>query len=149
MRRMRCCPTGWPGTSASRPAAAGSRRSAPTVTARRTAPHCPASCCRAWRTATATPSTGHCAAAPMAVAARLDPDSYLDLARATYAEMALSGVSAVGEFHYLHHAPGGARYADPNVMGESLIQAAADAGIRLTLLDTCYLAGGLGPDGHT
>ena len=84
-----------------------------------------------------------------AVAARLDPDSYLDLARATYAEMALSGVTAVGEFHYLHHAPGGARYADPNAMGRALIQAAADAGIRLTLLDTCYLAGGLGPDGHT
>jgi formiminoglutamate deiminase len=83
------------------------------------------------------------------VAAVLDPDSYLELARATFAEMALAGITAVGEFHYLHHAPGGARYADPNVMGAALIQAAADAGIRLTLLDACYLAGGLGPDGHT
>src|SRR6478672_7183554 len=83
-----------------------------------------------------------------AVAAALDPDSYLELARATYAEMALAGITAVGEFHYLHHAPGGVRYADPNAMGAALIQAAADAGIRLTLLDTCYLAGGLGPDGH-
>ena len=82
------------------------------------------------------------------VAAALDPDSYLALARATYAEMALAGITAVGEFHYLHHAPGGARYADPNAMGAALIQGAADAGIRLTLLDTCYLAGGLGPDGH-
>ena len=44
-----------------------------------------------------------------AVAARLDPDSYLALARATYAEMALAGVTSVGEFHYLHHAPGGGR----------------------------------------
>ena len=52
-----------------------------------------------------------------AVAAALDPDSYLELARATYAEMALAGITAVGEFHYLHHAPGGARYADPNAMG--------------------------------
>ena len=52
-----------------------------------------------------------------AVAARLDPDSYLGLARATYAEMALAGITAVGEFHYLHHAPGGAPYADPNAMG--------------------------------
>ncbi len=84
-----------------------------------------------------------------AVAARLDPASYLSLARATYAEMALSGVTSVGEFHYLHHAPGGARYGDPNAMGRALIRAAADAGIRLTLLDTCYLAGGLGPGGHT
>jgi formiminoglutamate deiminase len=82
-----------------------------------------------------------------AVAARLDPDSYLALARATYAEMALAGVSSVGEFHYLHHAPGGARYADPNAMGQALMQAAAEAGIRLTLLDACYVTGGLGPDG--
>jgi formiminoglutamate deiminase len=83
-----------------------------------------------------------------AVAARLDPDSYLALARATYAEMALAGVTCVGEFHYLHHAPGGGRYADPNAMSEALIQAAADAGVRLTLLDACYLAGGLEGTGH-
>ena len=74
-----------------------------------------------------------------AVAARLDPDSYLALARAAYAEMALAGVTAVGEFHYLHHGPDGRPYADPNAMGHALAQAAADAGIRLTLLDTCYL----------
>jgi formiminoglutamate deiminase len=82
------------------------------------------------------------------VAAQLDPDSYLGLARATYAEMALAGITSVGEFHYLHHAPGGVRYADENAMGEALRQAAADAGIRLTLLDTCYLTGGLDPTGH-
>ena len=39
------------------------------------------------------------------VAARLTPDSYHALARAVYAEMALAGITAVGEFHYLHHAP--------------------------------------------
>ncbi len=77
-----------------------------------------------------------------AVAARLDPDTYLSLARATYAEMALAGVTAVAEFHYLHHAPGGHPYADPHAMDHALRQAAADAGIRLTLLDACYLAGG-------
>ena len=43
-----------------------------------------------------------------AVAPHLDPDSYLSLATATYAEMALAGITTVGEFHYLHHAPGGA-----------------------------------------
>ena len=43
-----------------------------------------------------------------AVAARLDPDTYLALARATYAEMALAGVTCVGEFHYLHHPPAAA-----------------------------------------
>jgi formiminoglutamate deiminase len=77
------------------------------------------------------------------LAQRLDPDSYLALARAVYGEMALAGITRVGEFHYLHHAPGGARYDDPNAMAQALRQAAADAGIRLTLLDTCYLAGGI------
>ena len=83
------------------------------------------------------------------VAARLDPESYLDLARAAYAEMALAGVTSVGEFHYLHHGPGGAPYAEPNAMAEALRQAGVEAGIRLTLLDACYLAGGLAPGGHS
>jgi formiminoglutamate deiminase len=77
-----------------------------------------------------------------AVANRLTPDSYLALARATYAEMALAGITAVGEFHYVHHQSGGTPYDDPNIMGAALIEAAGQAGVRLTLLDTCYLAGG-------
>ncbi|MER5884715.1 formimidoylglutamate deiminase [Streptomyces sp. NPDC001941] len=83
-------------------------------------------------------------------AGRLTPDSYFDLARAVYAEMALAGITAVGEFHYVHHAPGGARYDDPNAMGEALVAAAAEAGIRITLLDTAYLSSGFGaaPDQH-
>ncbi|GAB3265536.1 formimidoylglutamate deiminase [Kineosporia babensis] len=83
------------------------------------------------------------------VAGKLDPDSYLALARAVYAEMALAGITCVGEFHYLHHDRGGKPYADPNAMGEALRQAASDAGIRITLLDTCYLTGGLTADGYT
>ncbi|HEU4540698.1 MAG TPA: formimidoylglutamate deiminase [Jiangellaceae bacterium] len=79
-----------------------------------------------------------------AVASRLDPDSYRRLATAVYAEMALAGVSCVGEFHYLHHGPDGRPYGDANAMGEALRDAARTAGIRLTLLDTCYLAGGFG-----
>jgi len=78
------------------------------------------------------------------VADGLDPESYLGLARATYAEMALAGVTAVGEFHYLHHGAGGVPYRDPNEMGRALIAAAADAGIRITLIDACYLHGGIG-----
>jgi formiminoglutamate deiminase len=77
-----------------------------------------------------------------AVAAQLTPDSYLTLARAVYAEMALAGITTVGEFHYLHHAPGGRAYDDANAMGHALVQAARDAGLRIALLDTCYLAGG-------
>ncbi|MGA4945537.1 formimidoylglutamate deiminase [Streptomyces cinereoruber] len=84
------------------------------------------------------------------VAQRLTPDSYFALARAVYAEMALAGITSVGEFHYLHHAPGGTPYADPNAMGEALIAAAAEAGIRITLLDTAYLSSGFGapPEHH-
>ena len=73
------------------------------------------------------------------VAEALTPDKYLELARATFAEMALSGITAVGEFHYLHHNPDGTPYADPNAMGHALIEAAREAGIRITLLDTLYL----------
>jgi len=79
-----------------------------------------------------------------AVAQRLDPDSYLALATAVYAEMALAGVTCVGEFHYVHHQPDGTPYADPNAMGEALREAARRAGVRLTLLDTVYLAGSIG-----
>ena len=78
-------------------------------------------------------------------AERLNPERYRRLARAVYAEMALAGITAVGEFHYLHHDAGGARYSDPNAMGHALIDAARDAGIRMTLLDTCYLSAA--PDG--
>lgn len=78
-----------------------------------------------------------------AVAGRLDPDSYYALARAVYAEMALAGITCVGEFHYLHHADGGARYSDANAMGHALMYAAASVGVRITLLDTCYLTGGI------
>jgi formiminoglutamate deiminase len=77
-----------------------------------------------------------------AVAARLTPDTYFELARAVYAEMALAGITCVGEFHYLHHDAG----ADPNAFGEALIAAAAEAGIRITLLDACYLTGGFGEE---
>jgi len=75
---------------------------------------------------------------------RLDPDRYYALALATYAEMALAGITAVGEFHYLHHDVGGRRYQNPNAMGEALCAAAADAGLRITLIDTCYLQAGVG-----
>lgn len=78
------------------------------------------------------------------VAARLTPDTYFELARAVYGEMVLAGVTAVGEFHYLHHGPGGVPYANANAMSEAVVAAAAAAGVRITLLDTLYLHGGIG-----
>jgi formiminoglutamate deiminase len=76
----------------------------------------------------------------------LDPESMLALARATFAEMALAGVTLVGEFHYLHFTSGGTVYSDPNAMGAAVVRAAAEAGVRLTLLDACYLHGGIGTE---
>ena len=119
-------------------------------------------CCPAWPTATATRSTEPCGGAPTTTAAtsgrgatRCTPSRtastrrrYHALARAVFAEMLLAGYTAVGEFHYVHHAAGGRRYDDPNVMGKALISAAREVGIRITLLDTCYLAGGLFASGH-
>ena len=80
------------------------------------------------------------------LASRLDPICTSRSARATYGEMALAGITCVGEFHYLHHGPDGTPYADPNAMGRAVIQAAREAGIRITLLDACYLHGGIGEE---
>ncbi len=78
------------------------------------------------------------------IAARLDPDSYRELATAVYAEMLFAGYTAVGEFHYLHHQPGGKPYGDPNEMGLALLDAADATGIRVCLIDACYLQAGPG-----
>jgi formiminoglutamate deiminase len=74
----------------------------------------------------------------------LTPDRYYELARAVFGERVLAGITAVGEFHYLHHDREGARYSAPNAIGEALIAAAGEAGLRITLLDACYLQGGIG-----
>jgi len=70
-----------------------------------------------------------------AVAGRLDPDTLLALATAAFGEMVLAGVTTVHEFHYLHH---------PDGMDDAVCEAARRAGIRLVLLDTCYLRAGFG-----
>lgn len=73
-----------------------------------------------------------------AAAASLDAARYRAVARAVFAEMLANGWTAVGEFHYLHHPAGEPVHA----MELALAEAAAETGIRLTLLDTAYLAGG-------
>lgn len=77
-------------------------------------------------------------------AERLTPETYEEVATAVYIEMALAGVTAVGEFHYLHHQADGRPYADPNEMGHALIRAARRAGIRICLLDAGYFRAGFG-----
>lgn len=76
-------------------------------------------------------------------AARLDPDAYRAFATAVFAEMLANGWTAVGEFHYVHHRPDGTPYAG-HEMELAIADAAQAADIRLVLLDTCYLAGGIG-----
>ena len=88
-----------------------------------------------------------------AAAHSLTPAGYQQLATAVFAEMVATGYSAVGEFHYLHHRNDGTPYgaegsdSEPPAMELALGRAALAAGIRLVLLDTCYLQGGLAADG--
>ena len=80
------------------------------------------------------------------LAGELTPERYFALAVEVYAEMRAAGITAVGEFHYLHHQPDGTPYDDPNEMGKALLAAADEAGLRIRLLDACYLAAGFGQD---
>ena len=77
-----------------------------------------------------------------AEAQRLNPELLYQQAVNTYREMLAAGYSSVGEFHYVHHQPGGQPYADPNVMSEAVLQAGHDAGIRVVLLMTAYAQSG-------
>ncbi|OBR75830.1 formimidoylglutamate deiminase [Xanthomonas arboricola] len=69
---------------------------------------------------------------------RLDPDSLQAIAEQAYVEMLESGFTRVGEFHYLHHSPGGAAYAQAGEMSGRIAAAAANTGIGLTLLPVFY-----------
>ena len=81
-------------------------------------------------------------------AAQLDPQDVYDVARMAFLEMLLSGTTTVGEFHYLHNAPGGRPYDDPNLLSKQVIAAAQSVGIRIVLLRSAYLRSGyeLPPD---
>jgi formiminoglutamate deiminase len=83
-----------------------------------------------------------------AVAERLTPDTYRALATAVFGEMVLAGFTVVGEFHYLHRARDGAAYREATAMADAVLDSAAAAGIRITLLDTVYLHGGLDAEGR-
>lgn len=75
-------------------------------------------------------------------ASRITPEAMHDIAAQLFVEMLQSGYTSTCEFHYLHHQPDGQVHADPAEMSKALIQAAADTGIRLTLLPVLYMAGG-------
>jgi formiminoglutamate deiminase len=72
------------------------------------------------------------------IADSIDPEALLAIAAMAYAEMLERGFTRVGEFHYLHHAPGGRAYDDPGAMAQAIAAAAAETGIGLTLLPVFY-----------
>lgn len=72
------------------------------------------------------------------VANGLDAQGVLAVSRLAFLEMALAGVTAVGEFHYLHHDRDGRAYADPDELAHRVIEAALDVGIRIALLRVVY-----------
>ncbi len=87
------------------------------------------------------------------VALRITPEQLQAVATHLYTELLAGGYTQVCEFHYLHHAPDGGRYAEPAAMAMALalVRAAQDAGIGLTLLPVLYERAGftqpqLGPD---
>lgn len=72
------------------------------------------------------------------VALRITPAQLRAVAAQLYAELADGGYTQVCEFHYLQHDPDGRPYADPAEMAWALADAAAEAGIGLTLLPVLY-----------
>jgi formimidoylglutamate deiminase len=75
-------------------------------------------------------------------ASQLNPQEVYDVARMAFLEMVLAGTTTVGEFHYLHNAPDGRPYDDPNLLSKQVIAAAQSVGIRIVLLRTAYLRSG-------
>ena len=77
-----------------------------------------------------------------AAAERLTPDDIYDASRMAFMEMVLSGITSVGEFHYLHRTPEGGEYDDPNLLARQVVRAAHDVGLRIALLRVAYARAG-------
>ena len=73
---------------------------------------------------------------------RLSPEDVYHAARMAFVEMLISGITTVGEFHYLHNAPDGSRYEEPNLLALQVIRAAQELGVRIALLRTAYARAG-------
>ncbi|CAN5769168.1 formimidoylglutamate deiminase [soil metagenome] len=74
----------------------------------------------------------------------LTPDEMRKIAAMLYAELVRNGYSNVAEFHYLHHDKNGEKFDNLAEMGEALIEAANEAGIKITLIPVFYQKGGFG-----
>jgi len=76
------------------------------------------------------------------VAFALGPEELYVASRQAFLDMALSGITSVGEFHYLQRDPKGREYADPNELAKRVVQAARDVGLRIVLLRVGYARAG-------
>ncbi len=76
------------------------------------------------------------------LAARLAPEDVYDVSRMAFLEMALGGITAVGEFHYLHNASDGTPYAETGLLAKEVVRAARDVGLKICLLDVLYMRAG-------
>ncbi len=74
------------------------------------------------------------------LAQSLDVERFRKLSALAFREMLASGITTVGEFHYLHHLEGSRGYE----LDRAIAEAAREAGIRLALLDVCYMTGDVG-----
>ncbi|MBA2525115.1 MAG: formimidoylglutamate deiminase [Pyrinomonadaceae bacterium] len=75
-------------------------------------------------------------------ATRLTPENIYDASRMAFLEMALSGITTVGEFHYIHNQADGTSYDDPNLLAKEAVRAALDVGLRIALLRVAYVRSG-------
>ncbi|MCA1573088.1 MAG: formimidoylglutamate deiminase [Acidobacteria bacterium] len=79
----------------------------------------------------------------------LTPEDIYDASRMAFLEMALSGITAVGEFHYIHNQPDGTLYDDPNLLAKEVVRAARDVGLRIALLRVAYARSGFQTEPNT
>jgi formimidoylglutamate deiminase len=79
-------------------------------------------------------------------ATRLTPEDIYDASRMAFLEMVLSGITTVGEFHYLHYTPDGEPYDDANLLAKEVVRAAGDVGLRIALLRVAYARAGFQAD---
>jgi formimidoylglutamate deiminase len=77
-----------------------------------------------------------------AAANKLEARDIYTASRMAFLEMALSGITAVGEFHYIHHSPGGKSYSDQNLLAQEVVRAARAVGLRIALLRVAYARAG-------
>ncbi len=76
--------------------------------------------------------------------AHLTPKQVEAIAAFVFLEMQEAGFASVGEFHYLHHQPGGTPYDDLGELSSRIAAAADITGIGLTHLPVLYTYGGAG-----